>query len=232
MTVKEICIENNIYLKNHYYKKLFTNGKFPIDQSNCKMENKFDKTKFVVNFESVLTNKKMGKAFYKFLQSELNSESFDFLLEVKNLENTKDEKQLIEKTKNIFSTYLEKESSKEIKISGKLRQKTISKFGKQISISDKWVLEKKPVEIFEECFEVITNMLKHDPFKRFIRTVECEKIMKIYKNHFSVLAPRTTKDFVYKMSDFKHPYIDDRDFDFFKALMEDDYNWKVLNQMY
>jgi hypothetical protein len=192
-----------------------------------KMENNFDKTKFVVNFDSVLTNKKMGKAFYKFLQSELNSESFDFLMEVKNLETTKDEKQQIEQSKSILTTYFVP-NTKIINISGELREKTLSKFGKQISISDKWVLEKKPEEIFEECFHVIKNILQHDPFKRFIRTEECEKIMKIYKNHFSVLSPRINKTFVYKMADFKNPYIDDRDFDFFKALMEDDYNWKVL----
>jgi hypothetical protein len=191
------------------------------------MENKFDKTKFVVNFDSVLTNKKMGAAFYKFLKSELNSEGYDFMVEVKILESIKDEKQQIEKSKHIFSTFLTTKTPKEINISGELRERTISNFQKQLEAQDKWILEQTPSEIFQECFQVMANVLRHDPFKRFIRTDECEKIMKIYQNNSSVVSPVIANHFCYKISDFKHPYIDDKDFDFFKALMEDGYNWKV-----
>jgi hypothetical protein len=191
------------------------------------MENKFDKTKFVVNFDSVLTNKKMGAAFYKFLKSELNSEGYDFLVEVKNLESIKDEKHQIEMSKKIFSTFLATKAAKEVNISGELRDRTISNFEKQNAVPDKWILKQTPSEIFHECFQVVSNILRHDPFKRFIRTDECEKIMKIYQNHSSVVSPVIANHFCYKISDFKHPYIDDKDFDFFKALMEDGYNWKV-----
>jgi hypothetical protein len=191
------------------------------------MENKFDKTKFVVCFDSVLTNKKMGNAFYKFLLSEHNSESYDFLMDVQNLETLKEDKQQIEKAKLIFSTYININSEKELNISGEIREKTIHSFREQHSNSNKWILEKSPKELFYECFHIISNVLRHDPFKRFIRTDECEKIMKIYQNHNSVISPVIAINFMYQMSDFKHPYIEDKDFDFFKALMEDGYNWEV-----
>jgi hypothetical protein len=191
------------------------------------MEDKFDKTKFVVNFDSVITNKKMGAAFYKFLQTEHNSEGYDFMLEIKNLENLKDVKQLVEKTKQIFNNYVFPNSSKEINISGELRSKTISKFEKQTKVSDKWILEEKPNELLQECFYVISSILRHDPFKRFIRTEECEKIMKQFQNDSSVISPAIIKNLNYQISDFKNPYIDDKDIDFFKNLMEDGYNWKV-----
>jgi hypothetical protein len=152
------------------------------------METKFDKTKYVVIFESVLTNKKMGAAFYKFLQSELNSEGYDFMVEIKNLETLKDEKQQILKSKQIFETFLTSNSSKEINISGELRDKTLSNFEKQTSVSDKWILEQTPAELFQECFQVISNVLRHDPFKRFIRTEECEKIMKAYQSCKMILT--------------------------------------------
>jgi hypothetical protein len=191
------------------------------------MENKFDKTKFVVNFDSVLTNKKMGAAFYKFLQTEHNSEGYEFIADVKLLESSKDEKQQIEKSKQIFNSYIIINSDKEINISGELRDKTISAFQKQVDSTDKWILDQNPFEIFHECFIVVSNILRHDPFKRFIRTDECEKLMKVYQNDFSVISPFITNKFSFQISDFKHPYIHDKDFDFFKALAEDDYNWKV-----
>jgi hypothetical protein len=191
------------------------------------MEDKFDKTKFAVNFESVVTNKKMGAAFYKFLKSEHNAEGYDFMMEFKNLETLKDVKQLIEKTKHIFTSYVLPNSSKEINISGELRSKTISNFEKQTEVSDKWILEVKPKELLQECFHVIASVLRHDPFKRFIRTEECEKIMKQFQNDSSVVTPIIAKNYAYQVNDFKNPYIDDKDFDFFKALMEDGYNWKV-----
>jgi hypothetical protein len=98
---------------------------------------------------------------------------------------------------------------------------------KQTKVSDKWILEEKPNELLQECFYVISSILRHDPFKRFIRTEECEKIMKQFQNDSSVISPAIIKNLDYQISDFKNPYIDDKDIDFFKNLMEDGYNWKV-----
>jgi hypothetical protein len=200
------------------------------------MEEKFDKTKFIVNFESIFTNKKMNSAFYKFLESEHSNETLDFLTDVRNFEETKDLTQQIEQAKLIISTYLMKDSKKELNISGELREKTLAAYEPQSNTTDKWVLEIKPEKLFDECFHVMASVLRHDPFKRFIRTDECEKIMQIYQKHNSVITPVITNMFSYQMPDFQNPYIDDKDFDFFKALMEDNYNWKlygskVLEQM-
>jgi hypothetical protein len=190
---------------------------------------KFDKTKFTVNFDSIFSNKKMGSTFYKFLQSEHNSEAYDFLMDVFNLETAKEEKHQIEKAKHIFITYINEGSTKEINISGELRAKTISTFKEQTKVNDKWILEMKATDLFLECFQVMSSVLRHDPFKRFIRTDECENVMKQFQNDTTVIFPSIRNTYSYEVSDFRNRYIDDKDFDFFKALMEDGYNWHVRN---
>eukprot|EP01080_Neovahlkampfia_damariscottae_P005851 gene5851-9674_t len=170
----------------------------------------------------------MGLAFRTYLETEHSSESFDFLTSVKSLETMKDEKQLVKQCLEIIQTFIVVDCKHELNISSELREKTLKNFEKQKEINDKWVLDMSPVEVFSECFRVIAGVLRHDSFKRFVRTEECEKIMIQFKHDSSVISPAITNLFSYKNDYFTHPHIDDKDFDFFKLLLEDNYNWKLV----
>eukprot|EP01080_Neovahlkampfia_damariscottae_P011257 gene11257-4076_t len=170
----------------------------------------------------------MSTCFYNFLKTEHSSEAFDFLLEVKKLETLKDEKLQAPKASEIIVTFVEVDSQKELNLSGELRNKTLKLFEKQQNVYDKWVLDITPIQVFAECFKLVAGVLRHDSFKRFVRTPQCEKVMMQFKNDSSVISPALTNIYSYQNEYFTHPHIDDSDFDFFKSLLEDNYNWKLI----
>eukprot|EP01080_Neovahlkampfia_damariscottae_P011535 gene11535-4788_t len=170
----------------------------------------------------------MSAAFYAFLQKEHSFESFDFLLEVKKLETMKEEKQIISKASEIIDTFVKVQSQKELNLSGELRDKTLKNYEKQKDVSDRWILDITPSKVFFESFQLVAGVLRHDPFKRFVRTDECEKVMIQYKNDSTVISPALTNIYSYSNDYFTHPHIDDKDFDYFKTLLEDNYNWKLI----
>eukprot|EP01080_Neovahlkampfia_damariscottae_P011272 gene11272-4085_t len=170
----------------------------------------------------------MSSAFKKFLVTEHSSESIDFLTAVKNLETVKEEKQKVKKCSEIMETFIFLGGKQELNISGELRGKALKNYEAQKDEGDKWVLEITPEQLFSECFKVVSGVLKHDSFKRFVRTAECEKIMTQFKHDSSVVSPAITYDYSYQNEYFTHPFIDDKDFDFFKHLHEDNYNWKLV----
>eukprot|EP01080_Neovahlkampfia_damariscottae_P012450 gene12450-6202_t len=191
------------------------------------MTNYFDKTQFTVHFESVFTNKKMGNAFKGFLETEHNLEHWHFLEAVKALESVTSSKEKTKKTKEIVEKYIRVDSKEEINISGDTREFIINEFKKQEN-NDEWVLDLTPSELFANSYNLVVTVLSHDSFKRFVRTVECEAIMKQCKHDSTVISPLITKNFDFGDEFFTHPHFRDRDFDFFLSLFQDSYNWKLF----
>eukprot|EP01080_Neovahlkampfia_damariscottae_P004523 gene4523-7901_t len=192
------------------------------------MSQPFDKTKFTVHFDSVFTNKKMGNAFKDFLATEHNLDAFNFLQAVRTLETVTDTKEKVKLTKDIITNFVEVGSKEEINVSGELRTATLRTYKKQENFHDKWVLEVTPKELLSDCYKLVLNILSHDSFKRFVRTAECEAVMKLYKHDSTVISPLLTTLFGYDDEYFKHQHFRDRDIDFFLSLFQDSYNWKLI----
>ena len=186
----------------------------------------FNKAQYTVHFDSVFSNKKMSSAFKDFLATEHNVEPWNFLQHVLTLESISDSKEKTKKTKEIIKSYVEVNSEFEINISGDIRDGVTNTF-KTNENSETWTLEMTPKQLFSNAFSVVVNLLRHDPFKRFVRTPECEIVMKQFKHDSTVVSPAITRDFSYDDEFFTHPFVRDRDVDFFLSLFEDSYDWEV-----
>lgn len=69
--------------------------------------------------------------------------------------------------------------------------------------------------------------LASDPFPRFIRSPLCEKFCEKNKTNKKILELTPFVEFDYKDEDFIEPIVTERDFSFFKWLMNDSFNWEV-----
>eukprot|EP01080_Neovahlkampfia_damariscottae_P004520 gene4520-7898_t len=170
----------------------------------------------------------MGGAFKDFLATEHNLDAWNFLQAIKTLETVTDEKDKIKKTRHIMSNFIEPNSKEEINISGELRNHVLAAFKKQEENAKEWVLEVSPTELFSECFKLIVSLLTHDPFKRFVRTTECENVMKQYQRDSTVISPVITQTFGFDDSYFTNPHFRDLDIDFFLSLFKDSYHWELI----
>lgn len=190
------------------------------------MTDRFNRAEYTVHFDSVFTNKRMSSAFRDFLATEHNLEPWKFLQDVVTLEKITNQKEQVKKTKQIIKKYIEVNSEDEINISVDIRNGLTNLFKPQDN-SETWILEKTPKELFSDIYYVVVNMLRHDTFKRFVRTSECESVMKQFKHDSTVVSPAITNDFSYDDEFFTHPFFRDRDIDFFLSLFEDSYDWEV-----
>eukprot|EP01080_Neovahlkampfia_damariscottae_P004522 gene4522-7900_t len=191
------------------------------------MTQAFDKRQFTVHFDSVFTNKKMGNAFKDFLATEHNLDAWNFLTAVKSLETLTDPKDKVKKTKEIIANFIDVGSKEEINISAELRNGVTNTFRKQED-SEEWSIEATPIEVFSDCYKLVVNLLTHDPFKRFVRTPECEAVMKQFKHDSTVISPLITTRFGFDDDYFTHQHFRDRDIDFFLSLFQDSYNWTMI----
>jgi len=187
----------------------------------------FNKAEYTIHFDSVFTNKKMNNAFKDFLATEHNLEPWNFLQDVISLETVTDPKEQLKKSKEISIRYIEEKGKDEINISGDTRNLITDALKKQEK-EDSWALEMTPKELFSNAFYIVVNLLRHDTFKRFVRTSECEAVMKQFRNDKTVVSPAITNNFSFNDEFFTHPFFRDRDIDFFLSLFEDSYDWEVI----
>eukprot|EP01080_Neovahlkampfia_damariscottae_P004521 gene4521-7899_t len=190
------------------------------------MTQTFDKTQFTVHFDSVFTNKKMGNAFKDFLATEHNLDAWHFLETIKSLETVTDSKDKVKQSAQIIKNFIEVGSNEEINISAEFRNYVTTTFEKQKS--EEWTLEMTPTELFSDCFKLVVSLLSHDSFKRFVRSSECEAVMKQFRHDSTVISPLITKKFGFDDKYFTTPHFRDRDIDFFLSMFQDSYNWKLI----
>eukprot|EP01080_Neovahlkampfia_damariscottae_P006435 gene6435-10443_t len=169
----------------------------------------------------------MGAAFKDFLESEHNLEPWHFLEAVRELEHVTVPKEQAKKTKEIIDKFVKPGSEEEINISAGSRNFITDIYKKQEN-SEEWILDITPSKLFSDCFKLVVFILSHDSFKRFVRTPECETIMKQCKHDSKVISPLITTKFDFDDEYFTHPHFRDRDIDFFLSLFQDSYNWKLF----
>jgi hypothetical protein len=188
------------------------------------MSKPFDYKKFTLHYESVFTNPDISKEFQKFLQSEFNNEPFLFLEDVKNLKETKN---FIPKTIEIIEKYIVNNAKCEVNISGKSKLSILQGYELQKLNLEEWKFEKSFDVLFDEISKILKEEMYHDPWKRFLRTKTCVKLMEKYKDDSTICSPQITEKFDYKDDYFNHPYIFKDDFLFAEELFKDNFDWEV-----
>ena len=200
---------------------------FSSNQTNFRKKNAttipFDHKKFVLHFESVFTNDEIAKEFQKFLKSEINEEPWIFLLQVKELKVSKN---VVSNTMEIIENHLLETSKYEINISAKVKSTILDDFETQKN-NVEWKFHLPPNELFSEITKIVKEEMYHDPWKRFIRTKICEKLIYKYQHDSTVCSPQVTQKFSYTDDYFNHPFVFQQDFNFGQELFKDNFDWEV-----
>jgi len=186
----------------------------------------FDKDNYELNFGSIFTHDTIKTAFKKFLKTEFNEEPLLFILEVEELEKIKNDEKKGQVFIKILKKYIFEGAERQINISFD-KKKDLLELYEQQKNSESWILKLTPAETFENVIKNLKQELNYDPFKRFVRTKECEKLMIQHHKENTVVVPKIFKSFDYKLEDFVTPDIVDTDFQFALSLLKDDYSWKV-----
>jgi hypothetical protein len=185
-----------------------------------------------IHFDSIFKNNIVGESFHEFLKTEFNEEPWNFLKQVEAYKKIQKLEHKIVKIEEILTEYINPYAEHEINISGKSKIKLISNFEKQRNFQDSWVLEGNENEFFKEITNIVCAELYHDPWKRYLRSEEGEKIVQKFKKDSSICSPLLTDTFHYKDDYFTNPWIEDRDFNFCKILFEDAAHWEVNNNKF
>jgi hypothetical protein len=198
------------------------------------MNNSIEKelSNYEINFDSCFTEKEMKEEFYKYLQKEFATENFDFIEDYHKLCEMTDEKEYIQATIDIITTYIVDYSPKEVNLAGAQKQKVVHTFNKskQKQSLEKWVIEETPAELFYDCKRSLYSTLNHDTFKRFIRSPEFFKFIPKHLKNSNIAQARMSHLFSYKDEDFHKDLVTDKDFDFMRVLMKDGFDWEVVGR--
>eukprot|EP01080_Neovahlkampfia_damariscottae_P010993 gene10993-3699_t len=92
------------------------------------------------------------------------------------------------------------------------------------------MFEDSPELLFEEISRIVKHEMYHDPWKRFLRTKVCEKIIFKYQNDSMICSPQITEKFNYTDEYFEHPFIYKQDFKFSEELMKDSFDWELIGR--
>eukprot|EP01080_Neovahlkampfia_damariscottae_P009657 gene9657-1864_t len=188
----------------------------------------FELSDYVIQFKSVLDVPEISIAFYNFLKLEYASDNWDFILELKLLEEIwkkKNFQKILTQVKQIISTFIETNSPKEILV-GKIHKRIILEQIEKLE-NKNWNLEKSPTQLFEPLKNLVILEYKNDSFKRFSREPECLKLLEKYKDNRNVLLPQLSMVYNYKDEDFDGTTFDHKDREFLEKFVVDNPNWEL-----
>eukprot|EP01080_Neovahlkampfia_damariscottae_P001473 gene1473-12091_t len=189
----------------------------------------FELSDYVIQFKSVLLVPEIAQAFYHFLKQEYATDNWDFILEVNKLQELakkKNPQRLLKHAKNIFATYIETSSPKEILI-GKTQKKFITEEIKKLG-NKNWNLKVAPNALFEGLKNLVMLEYKNDSFKRFSKEPDCLKLLEKYKKNRNVLLPQLSMVFNYKDEDFDITTTEKKDIAFLDRFILDNPNWQLI----
>lgn len=193
-----------------------------------------DLSNYVMSFEGIIESKEYRELFYTFLKKEYATESFDFIQEVDKISSLKDETLIILAVQNIINTYLNEDGKKEVNLPSAQRKKVLDlyKNSGQEKSTQKWILEVEPKDFFIECKNSLLSTLKHDSFKRFIRTPEFLQGIQKQIGNQDLMVPKISTKFYYDDEDFKKQVVTDKDFEFINMLLQDSFAWEIIGSKF
>jgi hypothetical protein len=196
---------------------------------NKKSHSTFDKSIYVLHFNSAFVEKDIGQEFHSFLKSEMNEEPWLFLMELKELQKSTVIDEFLSFSKKIIDHHILDKSKYEINLHGNTKTCVLDFFDFLSLENQEFDLKEAFDELFGSVEKIIRQELYHEPWKRFLRTKGCENLIKKYHIDSSVCSPQITEQFSYDDDYFRHPFIFDRDFDFAELLFRDTFQWELIS---
>jgi hypothetical protein len=82
----------------------------------------------VVVFDSIFDHQQMSKCFYAFIETEKNTEPYDFILELNKTKGILDEEAKLKKYKELCEIFIKPNSEKELNLSAEIRKNVVNFF--------------------------------------------------------------------------------------------------------
>ncbi|XP_078500045.1 regulator of G-protein signaling 10 isoform X2 [Lissotriton helveticus] len=129
-----------------------------IDDGNPSINNNHRGTsRWMVSLENLLEDPEGVKQFREFLKKEFSEENVLFWLACEEFKKIQDRKQLHEKAKQIYGTFLSNKASAQVNVEGQSR------------MSDTILEEPHPL-MFQKLQDQIFNLMKYDSYSRFLKS--------------------------------------------------------------
>ncbi|XP_053441596.1 regulator of G-protein signaling 10 isoform X1 [Nycticebus coucang] len=113
--------------------------------------------KWATSLENLLEDPEGVKRFREFLKKEFSEENVLFWLACEDFKKTQDKKQMQEKAKEIYTTFLSSKASSQVNVEGQSRL-------------DEKILEEPHPLMFQKLQDQIFNLMKYDSYSRFLKS--------------------------------------------------------------
>ncbi|XP_044518533.1 regulator of G-protein signaling 10 [Gracilinanus agilis] len=114
-------------------------------------------TKWATSLENLLEDPEGIKRFREFLKKEFSEENVLFWLACEDFKKIQDKKQMQEKAKEIYMTFLSSKASSQVNVEGQSR------------LNEKILEEPHPL-MFQKLQDQIFNLMKYDSYSRFLKS--------------------------------------------------------------
>ncbi|NWV14157.1 RGS10 protein, partial [Ptilonorhynchus violaceus] len=114
-------------------------------------------SKWATSLESLLEDPEGVKRFREFLKKEFSEENVLFWLACEEFKKTQGKKQMQEKAKEIYMTFLSSKASSQVNVEGQSRL-------------SETILETPHPLMFQKLQDQIFNLMKYDSYSRFLKS--------------------------------------------------------------
>ncbi|ELK36769.1 Regulator of G-protein signaling 10 [Myotis davidii] len=125
--------------------------------SSSSHQNPKSTAKWAASLENLLEDPEGVKRFREFLKKEFSEENVLFWLACEDFKKTQDKKQMQEKAKEIYMTFLSSKASSQVNVEGQSR------------LNEKILEEPHPL-MFQKLQDQIFNLMKYDSYSRFLKS--------------------------------------------------------------
>jgi hypothetical protein len=180
----------------------------------------FDISNYLVHF-SALKRKEIAGAYYEFLKSEHNSDSWDFIMEYNTLKKFHEKgkfKQEAEKVELIMKTFIEPKSPRDLCVEKEKYTELKSNLSKKM----------KNYPMFKYFHKIYLDVkIEHqmDSFKRFVNIPSMNDIFAKYQHDIGVMSPIIGILSTYQSEDFNTKKVTSKDTEFISSLITNASTW-------
>ncbi|XP_004265821.1 regulator of G-protein signaling 10 isoform X1 [Orcinus orca] len=125
--------------------------------SSSSHQNPKSADKWAASLENLLEDPEGVKRFREFLKKEFSEENVLFWLACEDFKKTQDKKQMQEKAKEIYMTFLSSKASSQVNVEGQSRL-------------NETILEEPHPLMFQKLQDQIFNLMKYDSYSRFLKS--------------------------------------------------------------
>jgi hypothetical protein len=205
-----------------------------VDLNNRFKNEEFQKENLCLRFESIFISKEIEKEFKSFIGPETSeANKLHFLKRTNQLQSAKEQKKEEEILQMLIEDFLLKDSKFELSVSKRtsiivleMYETFLLEKSQKNKQKDDWIQHTR--RIVSKIEKTIKEELMHHSWGSFLRTKECEKLMKLNYRNSLICSPQVTQYFSFSDEYFLHPFIFEQDFQFADLMFKDNFKWTLL----